>query len=116
MYIVQPECVILCPAFCSIMRFQLYSELHISMHCQLVDFVISKPELSVGVTKTEFVVSPVPIKILPWISKVTTPLDNLQYNNINQKVVLLVLSFVPEFHFEFGFARLVLQYLLYVEK
>ena len=73
-----PECVILCPAFCSIMSFELYSELHISKRCQLVDAVIPKPKLSIRVSKTKFVVSPIPGKILPWISKVTTPLDYLQ--------------------------------------
>ena len=48
------------------------------MHCQLVDVVIPKPKLSIRVTETEFVVIPVPVKSLPWISKVTTPLNNLQ--------------------------------------
>ena len=72
-----PECFIFCPSCPSIMSLKLHPELHVSWLSQLMDEVISKPELLFRVTKPILVISPGPFKILLWFTKVTSPLNDL---------------------------------------
>ena len=67
------------------MGLQLHPELHVSRLCELVDLVVSKPELSHGVTESMFVVIPVPLKVLPGFSIITTPLNNLSSEKCKEK-------------------------------
>ena len=63
------------------MGLQFHPELHVSGLCQLMDLLISQPELLIVVTKPKLVISPVPVKVLPRFSKITTPLNDLLNEN-----------------------------------
>ena len=64
------------------MSLQLHPELHVTRFCQLMNVVITKPELLGKVSKPTFVISPVPVEVLPRFSIITAPLNNLNGKNI----------------------------------
>ncbi len=66
--------------------FQLYPEWIVFRICEHVDVLISEPELSIGISKTAFIVVPISVEIFSVIPAVVVPpLDHLWFAKEKKK-------------------------------
>lgn len=67
----------LCIPFVTFEVFKFNSKHVIFIICQHVYIFIAQPKFFSRISKSIFIVSPISIKILPWISEIIPPLNNL---------------------------------------